>query len=145
MPHGIYPYLCDRMLKRLLISFCLLVAFAMLQAHNFIPHHHVQEPVESSHHHDHDGSGHHHHDHGSDFPFSDQSHDAEFGKAIVKPHEVEDIILKPFLFEDPLSMLYRSLISSQSHDFYHPPDHESSLHIIFLYHSIPLRAPPFIA
>lgn len=33
------------MFKRLVTSFCILLAFAVLQAHNFVPHHHAKDPL----------------------------------------------------------------------------------------------------
>ena len=134
----LYPYLCNRMLKRLGISFCLLLAFAMLQSHNFIPHHHESEPMEAAHHHDHDSDD--DKDHNS--PFTDLTHNADFGKVIAKPHFIKQIIEKPVFAEGLFFQLYTKLASSEISPRPHPPDGESPLHLIFLSHSVPLRAPP---
>lgn len=130
------------MLKRFGISFCVLLAFASLQAHNFIAHHHDDVEVNEDHHlHDHD-----HHDdnkanhHNS--PFNDISHTADFGKVIPKP-DVEQIIFEaPIFFSYILTPLYNKLACFKNSLRPHPPDKDSSLHIIFLSHSLPLRAPP---
>lgn len=48
--------------KNSIISMFLLAAFTFLLAHNFIPHHHHVDVVESKHHEHHShGHGHHHH------------------------------------------------------------------------------------
>lgn len=127
------------MLKRLSISFCLLLAFAMLQAHNFIPHHHDEEAIEANHHHDHDDDDD-KTDH--DSPFTDLTHNADFGKIITKPHFDKEIIEKPVFSEGILLRLYNKLASFAIPPRPHPPDDNSSLHLIFLSHSLPLRAPP---
>lgn len=125
------------MLKRLSISFCLLLAFAMLQAHNFIPHHHDEEAIEANHHHDHDDDKTDH-----DSPFTDLTHNADFGKVITKPHFDKEIIENPVFSEGILLRLYNKLASFASPTRPHPPDDDSPLHLIFLSHSLPLRAPP---
>jgi hypothetical protein len=127
------------MLKRLSISFCILLAFAMLQAHNFIPHHHDEEAIEANHHHDHDDDKTDH-----DSPFSDLTHNADFGKAAAKPDfdkEIKNLVLVEGLF----ILLYNKLESFKTLPRPHPPDDGSSLHLIFLSHSLPLRAPPAFA
>jgi zinc transporter ZupT len=126
------------MFKRLAISFCLLVAFAMLQAHNFIPHHHEIEPVEANHHHDHDEND----DNDHDSPFTDLTHNADFGKVIAKPQTIKEIVEKPVFAGGFFIVLYNRLTSFESPPEYHPPDDDSALHLIFLSHSLPLRAPP---
>ena len=50
------------MFRRLAISLVLLLAFALLQAHNFIPHHHHKIPKATAHHHHDDAGNSHHHD-----------------------------------------------------------------------------------
>ena len=131
------------MIKRLSISFCLLLALVTLQAHNFIPHYHENDAFETKHHH--------HHDHDDDddagktdhtFPFTDLTHNADFGKVIAKPNFEKQVIEKPAFAEGILLKLYDKLASFASPPRPHPPDHDSSLHLIFLSHSLPLRAPP---
>ena len=111
----------------------------MLQAHNFIPHHHDEEAIEANHHHDHD-DGNDETDH--NFPFSDLNHNAEFGKIIAKPHFDNEIIETPAFSESILFRLYDKFAAFESPPRPHPPDNESPLHLIFLSHSLPLRAPP---
>ena len=117
----------------------------MLQAHNFIPHQHKEKPVKHSHHHNQDK--HHEHDEndGQDdhqTPFSDLTHNADFGTVIAKPDFEKQIIEKPDCCEGILLQLYDKLASFISTHRPHPPDANSSLHLIFLSHSLPLRAPP---
>jgi hypothetical protein len=133
------------MFKRLAISFCLLLAFMLLQAHNLVPHHHESQFVEKVHHHHHDGKHDHEHDEDNDhhFPFTDQTHTVDFGKSVVKPFDLK------YNFEKPApaigSILFNSFCSSAVFDRrprYQPPDGAAALHLIFLSHSLPLRAPP---
>jgi hypothetical protein len=130
------------MIKKLGISLCLLLAFAMLQAHNFIPHHHHDEEKIETHHHDHehDDEDDDKTDHNS--PFTDLTHNSDFGKVVAKPHFDKEIIEKPDFSESILSRLYDKLASFASPPRPHPPDDDTSLHLIFLSHSLPLRAPP---
>ena len=109
----------------------------MLQAHNFIPHHHESEAVEANAHHDHDDQ-----DDDHDLPFTDLTHNADFGKTIVKPQDQNDIADKPVFAVCFLVAQYNKLTSFESPPEYHPPDDDSHLHLIFLSHSVPLRAPP---
>jgi len=120
--------------KCILFSF-LMIAFAVMQAHNFIPHHHAIETVESNHHHDQNEEHH-------QLPFSDLTHDADFGKVIVKPQVIKGVDVKIITFS--YCFIYECLngetfIQSKQ---YHPPDDNFPLHLIFLSHSVPLRAPP---
>jgi len=132
------------MYKRLAISFCLLLAFALLQAHNFIPHHHHEnEPIEVNHHHDHDDDhDEDHDDNDHNLPFTDLTHNADFGKVIAKPQAIKDIVEKPLFTGGFIIILYNKLASFEIPPEYHPPDNDSPLHLIFLSHSLPLRAPP---
>jgi hypothetical protein len=136
------------MLRRLSISFWLLLAFAILQAHNFIPHHHESEHVKTGQHHDdHAENDRHHEDHEDeadhDSPISDLTHNSEFGKTIVKPQDLKDIIEKPvLLIAGHIILLYNEQAAPDNPALYHPPDGDSPLHIIFLSHSLPFRAPP---
>lgn len=133
------------MLKRLGISFCILLAFAMLQAHNFIAHHH--EEVEISHHHHHsNGDAHEHekknHTDDSNSPFNDATHTADFGKIIAKPDAGHISFESPLLIAYLLTPLYNKLACFNNPPRPHPPDNDATLHLIFLSHSLPLRAPP---
>jgi hypothetical protein len=133
------------MLRRLSIAFCLLLAFAMLQAHNFIPHHHDQEHIQLQHHHDdndHHDNDHHDNDADNDL-LGDFNHNADFGKSIVKPYDFKIIIEKPLLLAIHQFILHiDKLALPQNPALYHPPDNDTQLHIIFLSHSVPFRAPP---
>jgi hypothetical protein len=136
------------MFKRLAISFCLL-AFAMLQAHNVIPHHHKEDhTAKLHHHHDDQTNDHDHHDGDGNktvnhqFPFTDLTHNADFGKVVAKPQFQAQVLDHPFFSEGTLLQLYNKLPFFKSPPQPHPPDNDSSLHHIFLSHSLPLRAPP---
>jgi hypothetical protein len=126
------------MLRRLTISFFLLLAFALLQAHNFIPHHHHEEEVQASHHDDHDEDSKEEHD----SPFTDLTHNADFGKVIAKSKLYKEIIEKPIFSEGILFRLFAQLDVFESPSPPRPPDDTSPLHQLFLSHSLPLRAPP---
>ncbi len=67
--------------KRVGISLILLVAFALLQAHNLIPHHHQEEPALEKH-------AHNDHDDDHDGPLN-AHHSADFGKVVDKPEEIK--------------------------------------------------------
>ena len=138
------------MLKRLGISFWFVLAYALMQAHNLVPHHHNEEPVEQHHHqhqadnqvpHSHDDENEHETDHDS-FPFSDANHNTDFGKIITKPGFLKDINWKSNIADVMLVSLYNKLTSFESAPIPHPPDDYARLHIIFLSHSLLLRAPP---
>jgi hypothetical protein len=132
------------MFKRLAISFWVICAFAMLQAHNLIPHHHTEVVMEHSHSHDD-----HHHDHDQNDEDSDHSepfiaftHSADLGKILTKPRNIKEVSVKPFTSETILSRLFYTLASVKDRPRPHPPDDGSPLHLIFVSHSLPLRAPP---
>ena len=129
------------MLKRLSISICLLLAFALLQAHNFIPHHHKAEDHITAHGHGHDHDDDHEgNDH--DSPLNDLNHSAEFGKIVVKQQDVVLAIEKPVITKSILDILNTPLKLFDQIVRHIPPDKDSPLHVIFLSHSLPLRAPP---
>jgi hypothetical protein len=127
------------MFKRLAISFFLLLAFVLLQAHNFMPHHHESELIEVNHHHHPYESD---EDQDCDLPFADLTHNADFGKIVVKPQGIKDIVEKPVFTVGLFIMAYNKLASLENPPEYHPPGDSSPLHLIFLSHSVPLRAPP---
>jgi hypothetical protein len=136
------PYLCNFMFKRVAISFWVLCAFAVLQAHNLIPHHHNEIAIEHSHsHNDHDDD---HGDEDTDHsePFTAFTHSSDLGKVLTKPYDIKEISAKPFTSETLLSRLFCTLASVKDRPRPHPPDDDSPLHLIFLSHSLPLRAPP---
>ena len=121
------------MFKRCVIFLFLITAYATFQAHNFVPHHHDLEIAADHHHEDND-----HHD----SPFTDLTHNAEFGKLIVKPPVIKGGDQKPVFNTECFIDLFNKLTLISKASEYHPPDNDSSLHLIFLSHSIPLRAPP---
>jgi hypothetical protein len=134
------------MFRRLVISLSLLLAFALLQAHNFIPHHHHEEkPVKTAHHHHH-GRDDDDHDHdnktGNHLPITDLDHSIDFGKVVAKPQFDKGVIEKPVFAGTIIIWLCDKLTSFESPPRPHPPDKGSRLHDIFLSHSVPLRAPP---
>jgi hypothetical protein len=126
-----------------------LLAFVVLQAHNLIPHHHSENQSAAQATHDDHEKGDFHDDEDSDhetdhheFPFTDLAHNADFGKVIAKPHFDNPIIIHPGFSQSLLSELYNRLASFENPPRPRPPDHNSALHLIFLSHSLPLRAPP---
>jgi hypothetical protein len=137
------------MLRRFVISSCLLLAFVIMQAHNFVPHVHEEKQLaKHAHHHDHDDHDDHHDDkdegdktahHQSHS--TDLTHSAEFGKVMQKPH-FEIQVIQTDIFIGTFLRLYDKMGSLKNPPRPHPPDKEPSLHIIFLSHSTPLRAPP---
>src|SRR5688572_26085900 len=86
------------MFRRLVISLSLLLAFALLQAHNFIPHHHHEEKAVKTAHHHH-GHDHDEDDHddktGNHLPLTDLDHSIDFGKVVAKPQFDKSFIEKP--------------------------------------------------
>jgi hypothetical protein len=83
------------MLKRPVIAFFVLLAFAMLQGHNFMPHQH-HDDAHAKHSHQHEQGKPHDHDTDDEengetedhnAPFHAAGHNADFGKIIIKPQE----------------------------------------------------------
>jgi hypothetical protein len=125
-------------LKRYIIFLFLSAAYTVLQAHNFIPHHHESEFIETGNHHDHED----HDDHDNNPPFTDLTHNADFGKVIAKPEVIKGVNEETILFTSCfIEIFYKPGLLKQPSE-YHPPGDDSSLHLIFLSHSLPLRAPP---
>ena len=143
------------MLKRFGISFCIILAFGLLQAHNFVAHHHNVQ-TSADHEHKHANTHHHHHHHDSsnqaphqdgepqdnDSPFSDATHTADFGKILIKPDASQLGIDSPLLIACLIQAFYLQPTFVDCHLKAHPPDKCTSLHIVFLSHSLPSRAPP---
>jgi hypothetical protein len=85
--------------KHPVISFFLLLAFVMLQAHNLVPHFHNDHYVTADRHthkHDHHHEKpQHHNEHDEDDtsneesnePFQTASHSADFGKTVIRPEQ----------------------------------------------------------
>jgi hypothetical protein len=139
-----------RMLKLRIIAGFVLLSFVALQGHNVLPHLH-----EVNHHIKHAQQPHHHHhtNDNSSVPEKDTDcdhfrHSEELGKEIVKPQEKQNQNRTVFSLSDLSAILYPPLLKYEAHSppFY-PPGKDSPLHLIFLSHSVPLRAPPvfFIA
>jgi hypothetical protein len=121
-----------------------LLALALLQAHNFIPHHHdAADAVEAHQADEHDADDHHDedNDHDSHFPLTDLTHNADFGKVVLKPNFSTDVIEKP-VFSSLLFALLFNISATEPIPRAHPPDNGLSLHVIFHSHSLPFRAPP---
>ena len=128
--------------RRPLISLSLLLAFALLQAHNFIPHHHHEKnKVATAHHHDHDHDED-DHDDKTGTPVADLDHSIDFGKVVAKPQFDKSFVEKPVFAGTIIIWLCDHLTSFERPPRPHPPDNSSRLHDIFLSHSVPLRAPP---
>ncbi|MEJ7738326.1 MAG: hypothetical protein WKF97_12935 [Chitinophagaceae bacterium] len=128
------------MIKKRFITLLFFTAYFLLAAHSFIPHQHDDDTIEPNHH---------HHGHMSDdgtdhnkSPLTDLTHNADFGKVIAKPYFVKDIVEKPAFAESIFILLYNKLASFRIPPRPQPPDDDSALHLIFLSHSLPLRAPP---
>jgi hypothetical protein len=139
------------MLKRFSISFFLLLAFALLQAHGFIPHQHLE--TKTAHHHHHDGQQHSHHsdndhdqdnkpeeDHGA--PFHVPGHSAELGKIVAKPKESVEINAGCSNMVAELPALFAYLFTPQSS----PPklrrSHDQAHIDQYSPHCVSLRGPP---
>jgi hypothetical protein len=90
------------MVKRFGISLCVLLAFVMLQVHNFMPHQHHDEAVSyqhkphhhDSHHHDHDDQDKQDHDDvDHEFPFNHVNHSADFGMIGTGLKDGKDVLM----------------------------------------------------
>jgi hypothetical protein len=137
------------MLKRAIISLMVLTAFALVQVHNFMPHHHARtEPTH--HHHDENGTGHHHHNHHDEkeddhhSPYDPSDHDAEFGKVLIKPNSPKETLLKVQVWEFIHTSLFEAHIACESPPLTDPPFIKPPLLPSYAY-GVPLRAPPFSA
>jgi hypothetical protein len=126
------------MFKRAAIL-CCVIAFAALQVHNVVPHHHTAFQYHV-HHHDRDSP-----DGDEDSPLSGQTHDAEFGKSIVKPERFENVIENPAFLSGQFILLFDKLAAFEGPGPKVNPDHPSSLYTTILSRAIPLRAPPGVA
>src|SRR5215207_7488458 len=116
------------MLKRYIIFLFLSAAYIALQAHSFIPHHHESEFIETGHHHDHED----HDDHDNNIPFTDLTHNADFGKVIAKPQVMKGVDEKTILFTSYfIEISYKPGLLKRPSE-YHPPGDDFSLHLIFL-------------
>src|SRR6266487_1218393 len=73
------------MLKRLVSSYLLFLAFILMQVHNCIPHHHHDDDIVKDHHHDGDENDTDDHS----YPFNDQSHSSDFGRIIEQPQPLK--------------------------------------------------------
>ena len=116
------------MLKRAPISFILLLAFLVLQAHNTMPHQHEVPKAKS---HSHGDSHHHHHEKSPVSPSNDADHSAEFGKALIKPangkYELSPLKLIPLFkpaSQTEMSALVKVMPQANTRlpDYLIPPD-----------------------
>jgi hypothetical protein len=118
------------------------VAFALLQAHNIIPHQHGEHAHADQHH---DAGHSHHHQPDEDAPFDFFNHDASFGKVLAKPSIVKADFFT-FLVDDfvptstttPIRVCEsKSLRRSFGKPKYLLPSSYS--------YAVPLRAPPSLS
>jgi len=124
------------MLKRISIL-CYLLAFVALQIHNATPHYH-QEEIDFHHHNDEQDND----EVGKKSPVN-AHHDSEFGKSIAKPEGYKCYIEKPVLCAGSFILLFDELANFHNVTPKIAPCFNTSLHSIFITHSVPLRAPPF--
>ncbi len=142
------------MLKRPVIASFVLLAFAMLQAHNFMPHqHHDDAHAKHSHHHD-QGK---HHDHDTDdeenretedhdAPFHAAGHNSDFGKIIIKPQENTGTPIQSADMAVDLSGIVDYLFASDIPPPNLPPAQNETFLSLASFSSLSLRGPPaFIA
>ena len=131
------------LVKKRLISLLFLAAYFLLAGHSIIPHHHEEDSIVTSHPHDHeeDSEENNKADHHT-LPSADLTHNADFGKVIVKLHFEKQLFERPVFDGGILLRLYDKLASFENPPRPHPPDDDSPLHLIFLSQSLPLRAPP---
>jgi hypothetical protein len=143
--------------RRTSIAFFLFLAFVMLQAHNLMPHHHIEfvgHTHEQRHHHDHDDdhdSEHLHHDtgtengHDNDFPFNDLNHTADFGQTVAVPKDMQLTVWPLLLVECFIShFIILSGLTESPEPIYSPPDNISHSSLV-LFSALPRRAPPAFA
>jgi hypothetical protein len=141
------------MLRRTSIAFFLFLAFVMLQAHNLMPHHHIEfagHTHDQQHHHDHDHDSEHHdhHDtdtengHDNDLPFNDLNHTADFGQTVAVPKDTQPTVSPLFMVECFVShFIILSGLTESPEPGYSPPDNISHSSLV-LFSALPRRAPP---
>jgi hypothetical protein len=142
------------MLKRSIIAFFVLLAFAMLQAHNFMPHQH-HDDAHAKHPHQHEQGKHHDHDTDDeekgktgdhDSPFHAAGHNSDFGKIIIKPQQNgKTTIYWAYMIVD-LSGIFAYLFAPDISPPNLPPAQNEFFLSLASFSSLSLRGPPaFIA
>lgn len=140
------------MLKRPVIAFFVLLAFAMLQAHNFMPHQH-HDDGHAKHSHQHDQGKHHDHDRDDDengktddhdAPFQAAGHNADFGKIIIKPQENTGTFIQWAAMAVDLSGIFACLFAPDIPPPNLPPAQNESILSLISCSSLSLRGPPAI-
>jgi hypothetical protein len=125
----------------------LLLSFALLQMHNFIPHLHVATPqpvlFQQQHSHKHHHSDHTQHTQSKqDHSCGHFAHNEDFGKVFVQLQERQKFDSTLCFFGCFFDAALFNKLSANNHSKDFPPGNSTSLHLIFLSHSVPLRAPP---
>jgi hypothetical protein len=128
------------MFRRFGISLIILFSFLLVQGHNFVPHHHLKEITKAtSHHHSHHHDEDQHGDEEHDAPYG-ASHQAEFGKLLVKWNDLKELLIKPVaVITDACLPSFAKL--PESRPLVRPPISFPLYEVLFSY-SGPLRAPP---
>lgn len=130
------------MLKRLFISFFLLLAFAIVQAHDYIPHDHHTEQEDPFEHHDHEHGS----DDGHDFlhhAFAHLQH--EQGSAFSYEYSQKfHLDHKASFVREYTSFLTAFILNffNKEQPVYLPPGYSVPLQRCPLYFDIPRRGPP---
>jgi hypothetical protein len=138
------------MLKRPIIAFFVLLAFAMLQAHNFMPHQHHDDAY-AKHSHQHDQGKHHDHDtddeekgktEDHDSPFHAAGHNSDFGKIIIKPQENAGPAIHWADVAADFSGIFDYLFAPDIPPPNLPPAQNESFRSLAFFSSLSLRGPP---
>lgn len=111
-----------------------------------MPHVHQAVAKEVQHHH-HSDQHHHHNTENNSEPDHDNTcdhyaHNEDFGKVVVKLPANQKLEVKPVISDYIFVAAFLNLFTVESPPPVYPPGNNSTLHLIFLSHSIPLRAPP---
>jgi hypothetical protein len=133
------------MSKRLIISFFLLLAFAVVQAHDYIPHSHHTKQEDPFEHHD-DGHDSDHDDTDHDFlthAFAHFQHDQGSAFSYVCSQKC-DIDQKASFVKDYTSFLTAFILNffDKQQSVYLPPRFSVPLHFYQVSFDIPRRGPP---
>jgi hypothetical protein len=137
------------MLKRPVIAFFVLLAFALLQAHNYMPHQHRDDAHAKHSHHD-QGKN---HDHDTDdeengesedhnAPFHAAGHNSDFGKIIIKPQENAGPAIQWADVAADFSGIFDYLFAPDIPPPNLPPAQNQSFLSLTSFSSLSLRGPP---
>jgi hypothetical protein len=133
------------MSKRLIISFFLLLAFAVVQAHDYIPHSHHPEQEDPLEHHDHDHDKD-HDDADHDFlnhAFAHLQHDqgSAFSYVFSQKRHIDHQISFAKEYTSVLTAFILRFFDTQQ-SVYLPPKYSVPIHSCQLSFDIPRRGPP---